>query len=142
MILLWIILIVIIVIIIERIIVCSKKYIIINPQKINKLKIDNNECYLLSSDVYKISKNNKIIEIEKDNKKISLKGDYEIYNVPTHVSEKLKTLSFNKHLPVNSLCSVWDCYTNVASGNIMGNYKIISPKRINNLCICNEKLYF
>ena len=140
MILLWIILIIIIVIIIERIVVCSKKYIIINPQKINKININGTICYLLSADVYKITKNNEIIEIEKDNKKITLKG--ELYNVPTHVSEKLKTLSFNKQLPINSLCSVWDCYTNVASGNIMGNYKIISPKRINNLCICNEKLYF
>ena len=64
------------------------------------------------------------------------------FTVPVHVREKLKNVSFSKSIPINSICSLWDCYTTVATGNIIGNFKLISEDRIDNICICNNSLYF
>ena len=140
MILIWIVLILIIVIIIERIIVCSKRNIKIDPQKINKLNINGKICYLISGDVFNLTQKNENVEIEKNGEKMFLKGT--IFTVPVHVSEKLKNVSFSKSIPINSICSLWDCYTTVATGNIIGNFKLISEDRIDNICICNNSLYF
>ena len=140
---------IVIIIIIERIVICSKKSYTLNPYKINKLNINNNECYIISSDVFNIISNKDNVEISLKNisnenksiqSKIILKGY--VYDIKTHVSEKLKKLSFNSFMPVNSLCSIWNCYTDVSAGNIFGNYKLISTIKINNICICNNEVYY
>ena len=102
--------------------------------------IHGKQCYLISNDVYDVSKTSKGVEISKDNKKMIIQGN--IYNVPIHASEKLKLLSFDTKQPINSLCSFWNCYTNIASGNIFGNYKLVSSEEIKGLAICNNELCF
>lgn len=148
MILIWIILIIIIVIVIERIIICSKKSYKINPYKINRLNIKNTECYIISTDVFDIlpHKNNVDISLKslsndnsKSNNIITLQGI--VYDIKTHVSEKLKKISFNSFMPINSLCSIWNCYTDISSGNIFGNYKLISEQKIDKICICNDEVF-
>lgn len=140
---LWIILIIVIAIIIERIIICSKKSFIINPYKINHIVSKNKDFYIISADIFKLTKDKDNIIItsneSNNNQKVIIKGN--IYDIPVHVSEKLKRISFNRLFPINSLCSIWNCYTDVASGNVLGNYKLISTSKINNVCICNNELY-
>ena len=139
MMLLVIVLIIIIALIIERVIVCSRNSFEICPDKINKIKINNEPCYIFSTDYYNHVQKNGFVELTKDGHTTKIKG--KISKIPVHVSEKLKVLSFDSNTPVNSIFSLWNCYTSFTSQNVYDNYLMISSQKINGLCICNNRIH-
>lgn len=130
--------------IIERVIVCSKKSVKICPNKVNKLTIKNKPVYIFSGNLFEYDVNGSSqgasVTVSKDNMKVTIKG--KLSKIPVHASEKLKSLKFDMKQPINSLCSVWDCYTNVASGNLFDNYMLISEEPLKGVCICNNEVFF
>lgn len=126
---------ILILLVIERIIVSRRKAFRIDPTKINHMIINDQDCFLIPETI-PVSISPTIIKA----------GDHEFkgmicYDVPVHVSEKLKLMRFDRKVPINSLCSIWNCYTGVNSGRIFGGFKMISKIPIPNLCICDNKLY-
>ena len=137
---LWIVLLLIILLIIERIIVCSKKSVKICPNKVNKLTIKNKPVYIFSGNLFEYDVNGSSVTVSKDNMEVIIKG--KLSKIPVHASEKLKSLKFDIKQPINSLCSVWDCYTNVAGGNLFDNYMMVSEEPLKGICICNDEVFF
>lgn len=137
---LWIILLFVILLIIERVIVCSKKSVKICPSKINKLIIKNKPVYIFSGNLFEYVVQNHSVTVSKDGTKVVIKG--KLSKIPVHASEKLKSLKFDMKQPINSICSVWDCYSDVARGNLFDNYYMISEEPLKGVCICNDEVFF
>lgn len=128
----------IIALIIERLVVCSRPYYRLDPTKINKVTIDSIEYYIVNADEFEIKRVTEGVLVKSGDKQVVLDGM--LYDIPTHVSEKLRLFKFDKHTPINSICSIWNCYTGVSMGNIFGSYKMISKQYIQ-ASICNNELH-
>ena len=134
-----IIIILLLLLIIERIVISTKKFYRLSPGKINHVKIKNIDCWLIPDEKqFKITQVGNNVYVGKNKEKL-FNGF--VYDIPEHASEKFKLLRSDVKLPVNSLCSIWNCYSGVSTGNIFGNWKMISKHIFSNLSICDNCLY-